>query len=194
MMLKRYSNRKGTIKMRKTKYVPSGGTAFTENKDMKKLGKYAKKGWLLESFAPFGYKLRKGECKDIEYSLDYRKEADEDYFSYFEAAGWSRVCSLGNQIHIFSAPKGTEPIYSDKVTAIEKYETEKKRMGKVALPTLIVTLVLFLLGMLSNNGWLPEMIGNAGGILGIVSLIVLVFTGFPYIGFSFKLSKMRRRL
>jgi len=147
--------------MRNTKYVSSGGVAFSESKDMKKLSKYAKNGWLLESFAPFGYKLRKGESKNIEYSLDYREEADDDYFAYFEEAGWSHVCSLGNQIHMFNAPSGTTPIYTDKLTTVEKYATEKKRMKKVALPTLIVTLMLFFLGMLSNYGWIPKIVGGA---------------------------------
>ncbi|HET7579627.1 MAG TPA: DUF2812 domain-containing protein [Bacillales bacterium] len=178
--------------MRQTKYVPSGGTAYTESKDMKKLGEYAKKGWILESFVPFGYKLRKGESKNIEYSLDYRKIADDDYFAYFEAAGWTHVCSMGNQIHVFKAPAGTKPIYSDKITQIEKYETEKKRMGKVAFPTLILTSLLLLLGILSSYGWIPVMIGTAGTLLGIVSLIVLVFTGLPYIGFKFKLNRLRK--
>lgn len=45
--------------MKNTKYVTSGGLAFTEKGDMQKLSKYAKRGWLLESFAPLGYKLRK---------------------------------------------------------------------------------------------------------------------------------------
>lgn len=177
--------------MKQTKYVSSGGTAFSENKDMRKLSNYAKKGWILESFAPFGYKLRKGECKNIAYSLDYRKQADDDYFAYFEATGWSHVCSLGNQVHVFSAPAGTDPIYSDKLTTIEKYETEKKKVGKVALPTMIITILLFFLGTVTSD-WIPEFIRNVSIILGFVSLIVLVFTGLPYIGFHFKTSKLRK--
>ena len=136
--------------MKQTKYVWSGGTAFSESKDMEKLAKYAKKGWILNGFAPFGYQLRKGEPQNIQYSLDYRTDADDDYFAYFETAGWSHVCSEGNDIHVFKAPEGTDPIYTDQVTIIEKYETEKNRMKKVAFPTMVVTLALFLLGMLSH--------------------------------------------
>src|SRR5699024_1009621 len=84
------------ISMKQKKYVSSGGLAFSEEKDMKKLSKYAKKGWILEGFAPFGYRLQKGEPATIQYSLDYQMDADEDYFAYFEAAGWSHVCSSGN--------------------------------------------------------------------------------------------------
>jgi hypothetical protein len=73
----------------KTKFVYNSGLAFSEEKEMKKLSKYARKGWLLESFAGFGfgYKLREGKPKNIDYSLDYQNGADEDYFEFFEAAG-----------------------------------------------------------------------------------------------------------
>ena len=139
--------------MKQTKYINSGGLAFFENQDMRKLDEYAKEGWILESFTPFGYKLIKVKPENIKYSLDYQKKVDADYFSYFEAAGWTHVCSGGNQIHIFSAPEGTHPIYTEKVTMFEKYETARKSMGKVALPTLIITLILFLLTVLSGIRW-----------------------------------------
>ena len=178
--------------MKKTKYVPSGGLAFYEEKDMKKLSEYARKGWILEGFAGLGYKLRKGECMNIEYSLDYQKEADDEYFFIFEEAGWSHVCSVGYEIHIFSAPKGTKPIYTDKPTTIEKYEREKKQMGKAAFPFFISTVVFLLLSILSNYGWVPDLVGNVGGVLGFVSLIILIFPGLPYISYQYKLIKLRK--
>ncbi|HZG73628.1 MAG TPA: DUF2812 domain-containing protein, partial [Chondromyces sp.] len=104
--------------MRTIKYVSNNGLAFTEEKEMKKLADYAKQGWILEGFAGLGYKLKKSEPQNIVYSLDYQQEADQEYFSYFETAGWSHVCSAGKEIHIFSAPAGTEPIYSDRETTI----------------------------------------------------------------------------
>ena len=74
------------------KYVMVGGLAFSEEKDMDKLKKYAKEGWMLEGIA-FGlfYKFKKDEPKDIDYNLDYQSEADEEYFSIFLDAGWMRV-------------------------------------------------------------------------------------------------------
>ncbi|MEH6888609.1 DUF2812 domain-containing protein [Bacillus sp. JJ864] len=178
--------------MKKTKYISSGGVAFGEEKEMKKLGEYAKKGWILEGFAPLGYKLRKDEPKNIQYSLDYQNGADEEYFMYFEEAGWSHVCSSANAIHIFCAPVGTKPIYSDKTTIIEKYEREKKLMGKVALPLLITTVILCLLSILSSYNWIPEIVGNIASFLGFVSLVILVFPGMPYIAYCFKVNKLRK--
>lgn len=178
--------------MKLTKYIPSMGLAFFEEKEMKKLRKYAKEGWFLESFAPLGYKLRKGRPKDIEYSLDYNKGADEDYYSYFEAAGWSHVCSTGNEIHIFSSPLGTKPIYSDKVTHIEKYEREHKQMGKLALPSLIVFVIFLSLSILANYSLIPKNIGTVSVILTIIALVPIVFSGLPYVSYHFKLKKMRK--
>ena len=178
--------------MKKVKYIPSGGLAFYEEKEMKKLSKYAKEGWMLEKFAGLGYMLRKGESKNIEYSLDYQKEADEEYFAFFEAAGWSHVCSVGNEIHIFSAPTGTKPIYSDKPTTVEKYEREKKQMGKAALPFFISTVVFWLLSFVSSWGWVPESIGFIFWALGMISLIILIFPGLPYLSYQFRLWKLRK--
>ncbi|MEC2076215.1 DUF2812 domain-containing protein [Metabacillus fastidiosus] len=174
--------------MKQTKYVPSGGLAFYEEKEMKKLSKLAKEGWVLEGFAFLGYKLRKIESCNIDYSVDYQKNPDDDYFTYFEAAGWSHVCSSGKEIHIFSAPAGTKPIYSDQETTIEKYEREKKSFGKYTLCFFISTVFLFLLANLSGYGWL----GTALKIVCMFSSIGLVFTGMPYIGFSLKLNNLKR--
>lgn len=178
--------------MKKVKYIPSGGLAFFEEKEMKKLSDYAKEGWILEKFAVLGYTLRKGESKNIDYSLDYQKEADDEYFAFFEVAGWSHVCSAGNEIHIFSAPTGTKPIYTDRPTTVEKYEREKKQMGKAALPFLISTVAFWLLSFVSSWGWLPDSIGITFLVLGTISLIILIFPGMPYLSYQFKLWRLRK--
>ncbi len=178
--------------MKKVKYIANGGLAFFEEKEMKKLAEYAKEGWVLEKFAGLGYKLRKGEPQDIEYALDYQKGADDEYFAFFEAAGWSHVCSAGNEIHIFSAPTGTKPIYTDKPTTVEKYEREKKQMGKVALPFFISTVVFWLVGIFNDLGSVPESIAILFQVLGMISLIPLIFTGMPYLSYQWKLLKLRK--
>lgn len=178
--------------MKSTKYVGSGGLAFSEERDMKKLSEYAKKGWILEKFAPLGYWLRRGEPQDLVYSLDYQINVDEDYDLIFKDAGWTRVCSAGGNIHIFRATAGTPPIYTDKTTTIDKYEREKKIMGTTALPSLIALIVFVLVGRLGDNGWVPEIVGDISFFLSQVSLIVLVFSGMPYIAYRFKLNKLRK--
>ncbi|MFQ6391700.1 DUF2812 domain-containing protein [Priestia aryabhattai] len=178
--------------MKKTKYIMSGGTAFSEEKDLKKLSDYAKKGWVLDRFALFGYKLKKVEPQEIQYSMDFQPDADEEYFMYFEEAGWSHVCSVGNQIHIFSASMRIKPIYSDKATTIERYEREKKQMGKAALITLTISVVFLLFNLMSSYGWLPAVVGNISEILLIISIIILIFPGLPYLSYLHKLNKMRK--
>ena len=178
--------------MTQTKYIYSGGLAFTEKKDMDRLRDLARKGWLLERMHCLGYVLRKGKPQDIEYSLDYQKGPDEEYFSFFEMSGWTHVCTVGNEIHIFSAPAGTIPIHTDQMTTFEKYKTQKTQMGKIALPTLLITLFLFSVGRLSVNGWVPGGIGGASIVLSYLSTLVLIFTGMPYLGYSYKLSKLRK--
>ncbi|MDI3411344.1 hypothetical protein QKW52_18370 [Bacillus sonorensis] len=45
--------------MKQRKYIMSDGLAFSEEKDMKKLSDMASKGWVLDSFAFMGYRLKK---------------------------------------------------------------------------------------------------------------------------------------
>lgn len=100
---------------------------------MEKLSKLAKEGWILEKFTYFfSLRLKKGEQQDIIYDLDYRREPDAEYFHFFENAGWKHVCSLGDWVHIFSAPSKSKPIYTDKETLIAKYEPDMKILKKTA--------------------------------------------------------------
>ncbi|MFF2481079.1 DUF2812 domain-containing protein [Paenibacillus sp. NPDC058071] len=177
--------------MRTRKYVSSGGLAFSEKSDMRKLGKYARKGWVLESFAPFGYWLRKSEALEVVYEVDYCEKPDEEYYAIFEAAGWTHVCSAGESFHIFRAPTGTQPIYTDKASVIERYEREINVVGKAALPLLIAVLVFWPVREIGLSGWLPDWVNLVGWGLGFVALIGLIFTGMPYIAYQFKLRRSR---
>lgn len=176
------------------KYVYNGGLAFSEEKDMKRLSQYAKEGWILEGFARLGfyYKLKKGKPQHVEYSLDYQTNADEDYFSLFEASGWEHVCSVSNHLHIFRAPDGTKPIYTDNTTLLEKYENEASRMGKYALYSLFLNIICWII-----VGWsvayLPTTLNYLTPIVVIIAL-PLIFTGLPYLGYLRKKNEIRRLL
>nr|WP_307895864.1 DUF2812 domain-containing protein [Clostridium botulinum] len=136
----------------KNKYVMIGGFAFSEESDMEKLRNYAKKGWILERVVGgFFYKLRKDEPQDIIYSLDYQKDVNEEYFHMFKEAGWDIVISLGNEMHIFSAQYGTKPIYSDFESNLGKYISMQNTVGKSAVYSLIVGIILIILSFFINN-------------------------------------------
>ena len=128
-----------------TKYIPSGGLLLSEHKDMMKLTKLAKQGWILESFKNLGYKLRKGEPQDIQYCIDYNEEKEdlEEYLSLFENSDWTYICSFDGY-HFFKAPKGTSPIYSDKETLSLKYEKQYKLMKKAVIYDLGLIVACFL--------------------------------------------------
>lgn len=131
----------------KTRYMSSMGLAFAEEREMKKLGEMAEQGWLLESFAFLGYRLRKGEAQKLQYNLDVHElkpSEQNEYFEMFEAGGWSHVCSQGN-LHIFSAPPGTVPIYSDKNTMYEKYNREIGVWRMLAAVFVIFSIVFHLI-------------------------------------------------
>ncbi len=177
--------------MKETKYIMSGGTAFAEQEDLQKLSDYAKKGWLLDRFAFLGYTLKKGKPQDLQYSLDFQENADDEYFLLFKDAGWQHVCSTGHAMHIFSASPGTKPIYSDIETIIDRYKREKHSVGKAALFILVAMVFFLLFNAMSSYGWLPEAVGMISDILLIISTVLLVFPGLPYLAYQRKLKKLR---
>jgi hypothetical protein len=182
--------------MAQTKYIASGGLAFDEEKDMEKLEKLARKGWVFDRFYFMGYKLKKSAPKDVQYAIDYRKGTDSDYFAYFEEAGWKQEATSGDYIHLFSAPKGVAPIYTDKTSILEKYESEKKSMGKAAFIALLINIVILAffyffttLPTFSTNEFT---IKTVFAILQILGIIILVFTGLPFLGYLYRVRKWRK--
>lgn len=133
--------------MKRTKYMMSKGLAFAEKGDLEKLSKKAKQGWHLKSLALAGYRLEKSVPEEIEYSIDYRllrEEEKEEYFEIFSLAGWEHVCS-SYDMHIFKALPGTNPIYSDKESAVDKIERLSIpifSIGKFIFPLTVLFIIM----------------------------------------------------
>ncbi|MFN2747363.1 MULTISPECIES: DUF2812 domain-containing protein [Bacillus] len=140
------------------KYIMSEGLAFSEEKDMKKLKYMASKGWLLDSFAFMGYKLKKAKPQNVTYSIDYQDIDDdsfEEYTETFEAGGWTHVCS-SHGMHIFAAEPGTAPIYTDRSTLIEKYKRSETSVRHVTIVLICLTLLATILHYITGiSKWVP---------------------------------------
>ncbi|TCI67853.1 DUF2812 domain-containing protein [Exiguobacterium sp. SH0S7] len=174
----------------KRKYIASWGLALAEDKEMDKLSRMAAKGWHLEKFDTLGYTLFKGEPKEVKYSLDYRKQPDEDYFELFSASGWEHVASNGGEIHIFKGDLKARPIYSDIETSYEKYSFKENEMKRVVQPTFVIWLGVTILLFLSWSNTITDLIS----VLQFIVAICLISTGLPYLGFLFKRKQFERKL
>lgn len=108
------------------------GLAFSENKDMKMLEQMQAEGYSLCCVNRAGfYKFELSQPEEASYSVDYlhAKPGSEEYAGYieiFESAGWEHVCSSGDYMHWFKAPKGTTPIYTDNDSLLTKYQKMRK--------------------------------------------------------------------
>lgn len=139
--------------MKQTKYITSGGLAFAEEKDMKKLRRFSLKGWHVSHFTFMGYTLEKGESSDFIYSIDYRslnEDEKAEYFDFFSSAGWSHVVSEGN-IHLFRAYPHTKPIYSDSETKAEKHKISGDSMKNVAISLVLITALVWVGAIISSG-------------------------------------------
>lgn len=157
--------------MRRTKYIISGGLAFSEDKDMEKLRRFSLKGWHVSDFKFMGYSLEKGESLDYIYSVDYRlvqEDEEDEYFDFFLSSGWSHIASNGD-IHLFRARSGTKPIYSDRDTLVEKYKNLNSSMNYAAVPLVLLT-VLTWVGTILSSGLLQSILQVIAVILSVVAL------------------------
>lgn len=175
-----------------TKYIMSKGLSIAEYEEMQMLSEYASKGWKLEKFAFMGYKLKKSEPEKLQYSLDYRSNPDEEYFSYFNEAGWNKVCSIGNMMHIFSAPEGTKKIYTDNDTEIEKHISIYQSLKKMAIPSSICLIVLLILMAFVKNNDLLDTYRTALLVIFIPISVVSVFTTIPCLNHYSRINELQK--
>lgn len=175
-----------------TKYVMSKGLSMAEHEEMLMLSEYASKGWILDKFVFMGYKLKKAKPEKLQYSLDYRNNPDKEYFSYFEEAGWNNVCSVGNTIHIFSATEGTKLIYTDSETEIEKYISQYESTKKVAIPSIICSILLIFLVFLAKNNYLPDICRVIFGTILMITAVIATFTTIPCLSYYSKINELQK--
>ncbi|MEK8126564.1 DUF2812 domain-containing protein [Paenibacillus filicis] len=170
---------------KQTHYVGSAGLAFAERIEMNKLSRLAAKGWLLESFAFLGYRLRRGTPRNLVYVLDIRRlkqDEREEYFHIFEAGGWQHVCSQG-ELHIFAAEPGTEAIYTDPSTARDKYARAVRVGQSATLLMAALTLAgsgLRYAGEVWGNSTLIPYIGVGASLVGLTLLVpsIMVYAAY----------------
>ena len=175
----------------KNKYVMINGLAFSEEDDMEKLKNYASQGWILEGIiGGLFYKLKKDKPQDIVYSLDYQTEANEEYFTIFKEAGWKKVVSVGNKMHIFSAQVGTKPIYSDRESEIDKYTTIRNRTRSGTLYSLITAIVLTGLLVVSIKVARPMFLVIFGLLM--IDIFIIAFNFMPYLAYNFRIKQIKK--
>jgi|GEM_PF-302892 len=175
----------------KNKYVIINGLAFSENSDMEMLSSYAKKGWILEGISgAIFYRLRKDKPQDIKYSLDYQTESTKEYFDLFLEAGWTPVVSIANKMHIFSAPAGTKPIYTECVSEVDKYSKIKNQTKKASIYFFIAAIIFAVLLKISDvfiRPLFPIIL-----ILLIASTVLFVPSLITYLGLEHRIKKLKQ--
>jgi hypothetical protein len=162
--------------MKKTKYIMSGGLAFAEEKDMEKLRKKSLQGWHVKGLRFMGYQLERGGKEDVIYSIDYRVLEDhetDEYMEYFSAAGWTHVCTEAN-IHLFKAAPDTAPIYSEKDSKVEKYQTQGKLVYGMAAFLMLVSMFILVINNYATGTF--QVIANIGFIAMLVITIPAIMT------------------
>lgn len=119
-----------------------------------KLEGLAAKGLFLEKCGSFLWTFRKGTPQKLKYAITYFSEGSvfnpgitdnqQTYFDYAKAAGWTFVTQF-NQMQIFcSEADNPIPFETDER---EKFENIKKCMKKSFLPSMIISILVFVLNL-----------------------------------------------
>ena len=109
-------------------YGFANGIDSYEQRALKMFGEMARQGDQLEKKYPFSWKFRLTKPEEYIFSADYSwfaRTSESEFVEYrdiFASAGWDYVCSDYDGHHIFRAPIGTKPIYTDKATLSAKYK------------------------------------------------------------------------
>ena len=94
-----------------------------------------------------------------------KKRNTSDFFS---SAGWSHVASEGN-IHLFRGKPGTNPIYTDRDTTVEKYKNSISFMENFAIPSILLATLVWV-GAMISSGTLKSILLIAAIILSIIAV------------------------
>jgi hypothetical protein len=161
-----------------------------EEHDMERLALEAKKGYVVEKIG-FRYHLRYQGPQDLIYAMDYQDQPGDDYFELFKASGWDYVDSL-SYVHLFKAPTGTKPLYSDIETTIIKYMHELRRVGRYTAGAILYTLVISFL----ISPWLINLDQPGLEILALIlltsGLLLTVFTIIPFFNYWIRVNKLKK--
>ena len=107
-------------------YSFANGIESYEQRALKMFEEMALQGYRLEKRLPFIWRFGIAEPEKHSFSADYywiaKPSEFEAYKGLFANAGWNYVCSDFDGHHIFAAPKGTKPIYTDKDTLSAKFK------------------------------------------------------------------------
>lgn len=160
---------------KKNRYIMNMGLAFDEERAMKKLSQRAKEGWILKEMSLFRYKLVKDKPKEIVYSMDYKElgKNDNEYFELFQSSGWDHMCSYG-PYHFFAAPPQTVPIYTEKESYLNKYESSRNVYKKTTIISIVMLIAVNLLEVLLGNRIEGRIFKNIMLIIGTILVALAV--------------------
>jgi len=102
------------------------GVDSYEHRALQMFEEMSKEGYRLKRRLPFLWQFIVDEPMECSFSADYfwiaKPSEFESYKELFANAGWNYICTDFDGHHIFSATKGTRPIYTDKSTLAAKFK------------------------------------------------------------------------
>lgn len=162
----------------------SSGLAFTPHKDLELFSQMAAQGKHLTGVSSIGHSwtFTDGPPENAIFDLAYEAHPTQEYFEIFEAAGWTHVLSMGD-VQIFKAPPGTVAVHTSAESRFEELGIQRSKFARYSMLTLSVfAVVLWMLKMVSWHPALEQLVL-------VLSLIPVVYTVFPLVGYIYRLQR-----
>ena len=167
----------------------SGGLAFSPERELQVFREMALKGEHLTgtAMAGHGWEFTPGEKEDVIFDMTTEPDADDDFFTMCKQAGWTHVLSVADT-HIFKAAPSTVALHTDEQLETEILENQRNRFAKAAAVSAVIFIAVLLL--IAN----VELYMVLEVAIIVASLLPVVYTWMPLLGFQTKLMKARSQL
>lgn len=165
----------------------STGLAINPQRELRLFRKMALQGEHLTgtSYAGHGWEFTPGEKEDAIFDMTTEHDANEDFFTMCQQAGWNHVLTVGDT-HIFKAAPGTVGLHTEDELTSEVLEKQRNSFAKTSVITAVIFAAVVVL--IANVDW-PNFLEVA---LCVITMIPLVYSVVPLIGYQTKVMKARR--
>lgn len=173
------------------KYRLCMGFAVMPDHDMALLKDMSSRGWHVRGMSGGAlYRFEQGEPHAYDYEVDFVRDFSPAVQELFRIGGWEPVVTAPGW-QILRAEAGTTPLYTDDESKVGALRESRARVGKTA-----VICALAALSALGLERWFSAQGNELGSTIFLIvltlTLVGLVCSVLPFVGYSVSIGKMRR--
>ena len=110
----------------------------------------------------------------------------------FSKSSWTHLFSISDEIHFFSAAEGSKAIYTDRTSELDRDMLQKERFKRWLIMTSLLFGVTSVLHLFISSKVTSTYLSVALLIAWfVIGLLPFIFTLMPYLGYAYRVRKLR---